>query len=82
MNANVFMKGTLKVSRPKGARARALADLYALVHRNFGPVSTFGTREDAKQELDDVLRDEPTWADDLWIEPFVLVVEGERDSRE
>jgi hypothetical protein len=59
-----------------------MADLDALVHRDYGPVSTFTTREDAEQELDDVLRDEPTWADDLRIEPSVLVVEGERHSRE
>ncbi len=55
-----------------------MADLYTVVHRDTGPVSTFTTREDAEEELDDMLAGEPTWADDLWIESFELVVEDER----
>jgi hypothetical protein len=40
-------------------------------------VTTFTAREDAEQELEDVLRDEPTWAGELWMEPFELVVRDE-----
>ena len=38
---------------------RAVADLYSLVHREAGPVSTFLTREEAEAELEAVLEDEP-----------------------
>jgi hypothetical protein len=55
-----------------------MADAYAVVHRDAGPVSTFTTGEDADQELTEVLRDEPTWADDLWIESVELIVDNER----
>jgi len=51
-----------------------MADLYSLMHREAGPVSTFTTREEAKDELEAVLRDEPTWLTRVWIEPFTLVV--------
>jgi len=57
-----------------------VADLYSLVHREAGPVSTFPTREEAEAELAAVLEDEPEWRPDLWVEPFVLVV-AERASR-
>ena len=40
---------------------RPVADLFSLVHREAGPVSTFTTREEANDELEAVLRDEPTW---------------------
>ena len=54
--------------------ARTVADLYSLVRRETGPVSTFLTREEAEAELEAVLEDEPAWFPDLWVEPFVLVV--------
>jgi hypothetical protein len=50
--------------------------LYTLVHRDTGPVRTFCSREEAEEELRVVLRDEPTWAGDLWVEAFELRVAG------
>jgi len=47
-----------------------MTDLWSLVHLEFGPMQTFLTREEAARELEDVLRDEPGWADKLSIEPF------------
>ncbi len=49
-----------------------MADFYSLVHCDAGLLETFETREDAERELARVLMDKPTWADDLWIEPFEL----------
>jgi hypothetical protein len=46
------------------------ADLWSLVHREFGPICTLLTREEAEQELEHMLRDEPDWADTLSVEPF------------
>jgi hypothetical protein len=51
-----------------------MADLYSLMHREAGPVSTFTTLGEAEAELEAVLEDEPGWVDDLWVEPFELVV--------
>lgn len=51
-----------------------MADLYSLVHREAGPLSTFTTLEEAEAELAAVLEDEPGWLPELWVEPFVLVV--------
>ena len=51
-----------------------MADLYSLVHRDAGPIATFTKREEAEAELAAVLEDEPGWVDDLWVEPFELVV--------
>ena len=51
-----------------------MADLYSLVHRETGPVSTFLTGEEAEAELEAVLEDEPAWLPDLRVEPFELVV--------
>jgi hypothetical protein len=50
-----------------------MADLYSLIHVDHGPVSTFLTREEAEQELADVLGDEPMWAGDVCVEGFELV---------
>ncbi len=58
-------------SEPEGVTP---ARLYAVVHREAGPLLTFTSREEARRELADVLRDEPTWAEDLWVEPFEVVV--------
>lgn len=55
-----------------------MADLYTLVHWDFGPVSTFTTLEDAERELAAVLRDEPEWEAELSIESFELVVREPR----
>ena len=51
-----------------------MADLYSLVHREAGPVSTFTTREEAEAELEAMLEDEPAWLPDVWVAPFELVV--------
>lgn len=51
-----------------------MADLYVLVHREAGPVSTFTTLAEAEAELAAVLEDEPDGRPDLWVEAFVLVV--------
>ena len=51
-----------------------MADLYSLMHREAGPLATFTTRAEAKAELAAVLDDEPTWVDDLGVEPFELVI--------
>jgi hypothetical protein len=51
-----------------------VADLYSRVHREAGPLRTFTTREDAEAELERVFGDEPTWASELWVEPFEVVV--------
>ncbi len=48
-----------------------MPDLYSIVHRECGPVSTFLTLHEAERELADVLADEPTWVGDLWVEPEV-----------
>jgi hypothetical protein len=48
--------------------------LWSLVHRDAGPVCTFLTEDEAERERDLVLRDEPGWADDLWVEPFQLEI--------
>lgn len=47
-----------------------MPDLWSLVHRDSGPIQTFLTRDEAERELEDVLRDEPDWADKLSVEPF------------
>lgn len=54
-----------------------MADLYSVCHRIGGPVTTFTTMAEAEQELEAVLSDEPEWADDVWIEPFDLVLTTE-----
>ena len=51
-----------------------MPDFYSLVHCDAGPLETFETREEAERELARVVKDEPTWADDLWIEPFEMVL--------
>ena len=48
--------------------------LYSLVHRETGPVATYATKEEAQRELEAVLRDEPDWADDIYIEQFEFIV--------
>jgi hypothetical protein len=48
--------------------------LHSLVHREFGPISTFATEAEAQHDLEAVPRDERDWAGDLYIEPFELVV--------
>jgi hypothetical protein len=46
------------------------ADLWSVVHRDFGPFCTLLTREEAEKELEDMLRVEPDWADKLSVESF------------
>jgi hypothetical protein len=46
------------------------SDLWSVVHREFGPICTLLTREEAERELEGMLRDEPDWADKLGVEPF------------
>lgn len=42
------------------------------MHREFGPICTLLTREEAERELADVMRDEADWADKLSVEPFTF----------
>ena len=49
-------------------------ELYSLVHREVGPVSTFLTKQEATEALLRVLDDEPSWRADMTVEPFTLVV--------
>jgi hypothetical protein len=51
-----------------------VADLWVLVHRKHGAIRTFLSLEDAARELRWVLRDEPDWEGDVWLEPFHVVV--------
>ena len=51
-----------------------MADLYALVHAEAGPLRTFLTAEEAEEGRMAMLRDEPACMPDLWVEPFVLLV--------
>ena len=69
--------------RKRGARRGKLGSrrkidhpvaLYSLVHRASGPVATYATEEEAQRDLEAVLRDEPDWADDLYIEPIEFAV--------
>jgi hypothetical protein len=53
-----------------------MADLYVLAHRDYGPISTFLSREEADGELARVFGDEPTWVCTMRVEPFALVVEA------
>jgi len=48
--------------------------LWSLVHRKYGPLSTFAKFEDAQQTMADVIRDEPGWANELCVEPVQLRV--------
>jgi hypothetical protein len=57
-----------------------VAALYSLVHREEGPISTYLTKAKAERELEAVLRDEPDWADDLYIEPFEFVDAADADG--
>lgn len=52
-----------------------MEQLYSLVHREHGAISTFTTSEEAERELERVLDDEPAWADLLRVEPFELIVD-------
>ena len=47
-----------------------MAALYSLVHREFGPISTFAAHNEADRELGRVLEDEPGWVNVLSIEVF------------
>lgn len=51
-----------------------MRDLYSVVHRECGPVSTFVTLREAERELAHMLADEPAWAGELWVEPFTVEV--------
>ena len=48
----------------------ASGGFWVVVHRTAGPLATFETREEAEREREDILEDDPEWADDVWIEPF------------
>jgi hypothetical protein len=51
-----------------------VADFYVL-HTDYGPISTFLTREQADDELERVFGDEPTGVGTMRVEPFEFVVE-------
>ena len=55
-----------------------MADLYALVHRDTGPVETYLTRDAAERAMEAMLADEPDWRPDVWVEPFCFTVRDER----
>jgi hypothetical protein len=57
-----------------------VADLWVLAHVEYGPISTFLTREEADHELERVFGDEPTWVGTLSVEPFELVVAAQRND--
>jgi Holliday junction DNA helicase RuvB len=47
-----------------------MADLYVFVHPDYGPISTFLTREVAEEELERVLDGEPGWVGTIRVERF------------
>jgi hypothetical protein len=51
--------------------------LYMLVHRDTGPVATYRTEAEAQRALEAVLRDEPDWEGDIYVEAFEFVVSAE-----
>ena len=59
----------------RSVRNPHVPDLYALVHREAGPVKTYLNIYDAMKAMQEVLRDEPDWWQDVWAEPFHFVVE-------
>jgi hypothetical protein len=59
----------------KGVQS-SLVPLSSLVHREEGRLSTYMTEDQAQRELKAVLRDEPGWVDDVWIEQFEFVVQA------
>lgn len=77
------LRSRTKARRRGRASSPRLADLYALVHREAGPVAAFLTLEEARHEFMDMLCDEPDWIGDVWIEPFSLrVTEEEHPPRD
>ena len=51
-----------------------VADFWVVTHREYGPMATFLTREEAEAELARVFGDEPTWQGTMSVEPFEVVV--------
>lgn len=48
--------------------------LYVIMHRDDGPVGSFLTPYEAGRALATMLLEEPERLDDVWLEPFELVV--------
>lgn len=63
--------GTLLLS-PRAHTRRTSGASFA---ESSGPIQTFLTCEPAERELEDVLRDEPSWSEKLRVEPFNFRVE-------
>ncbi len=57
-------------------------EMWVLVHREGGPVQTFMSRDEAERVRDAVIADEPSWAEDVTIEPFELRVDPYADALE
>jgi hypothetical protein len=55
--------------------------LFALMHREEGTVATFKTLVEAGSEMARLLKENPTRAGDLWIEPVEAVVVGDPSER-
>lgn len=70
----VELRRLVQAQEPEWRSRDAAADMYSLVHADFGPIATFTARHEAEDELAAVLRDEPGWADVLTIEPFQVAI--------
>jgi hypothetical protein len=52
--------------------------LWVLVHRELGPLTTYRTQADALGDLMRVFDDNPSWAGEIWVEPFEDSVHAEQ----
>ena len=55
--------------------------LFALVHREEGTLATFKTLVEAGSEMARLLKEKPSRAGELWIEPVDAVVVGDPSER-
>jgi hypothetical protein len=67
------LRNSLRFQAVTGVRSPAVT-FYSPCHRENGPVATYETEEEARRDLEAVLRDEPDWVDQMFIEPFDFVV--------
>ena len=58
-----------------------MESLFALTHREQGTVGTFNTLVEAGSEMERLLKEDPSRAGDLWIEPVEAVVVSEPPER-
>ncbi len=57
-----------------------MAELYVLVHREYGPIGTFLTAWDANDALMEFIEDEADSMSDVFVEPFDVVVAAHEDT--